>query len=110
MERESIWSFLFGWIFDFSFKRFLTVTITKIVYVIGVLLSALWVLFSIILGSRLSVGLGILLLFLAPINFLLSVAFVRLLCESTIIVFRIAELVGEIARQGRKSDSSVSGG
>jgi len=110
MERESFLSLLFGWLFDFSFTRFLTSKIVRFLYGVSLSLTGLLALLWIVIGFSFSVEAGILFLFLASVFFLFSVALDRIFFEIIIVVFRIAELLAEIARQGRKSDSSVSGG
>jgi len=107
-KGDPIESFLRS-LFDFSFTSFITSKIIRFLYGFFVFLAGLGAFALIVIGFSDSGGVGILMLFLAPIGFLLAVVVARIYLEILIVVFRISEHVAEIAEQGRKSDSSVSG-
>lgn len=90
-----------GMVFDLSFSQFVTTKVIKVVFVIGVVLAAIYALGFIFAGFSASTTLGIVLLILSPIVFLLGVLWVRILCELIMILFRIAENTSKIAEQGR---------
>lgn len=90
-------------LFDFSFTTFITTKLIKVLYGLWIAGAGLTALFLIIAGFRASSGVGIvMLLFVAPLVFLLSVIYARVLLELIIVVFRIAEHAAEIAAQGRR--------
>ncbi len=88
-------------LFDFTFTRFVTTKIIKILYGIFVLLAGIAALFAIIRGFDADTTLGVVMLLLSPIIFLIYVILARMWLELVIVIFRIAEDVAEIAKQGR---------
>jgi len=86
-------------LFDFSFSEFVTTKIIKILYGILIVLAGVAALVAIISGFTNSVGQGILMLILSPLVFLLYVILARVWLELVIVIFRIAENVGEIAER-----------
>ena len=86
-------------LFDFSFSEFVTTKIIKILYGILIVLAGIAALVAIIAGFIDSAGRGVLMLVLSPLMFLLYVIMARVWLELVIVIFRIAEHVGEIARQ-----------
>lgn len=86
-------------LFDFSFSEFVTTKIIKILYGILIVLAGIAALVAIIAGFIDSAGRGVLMLVLSPLIFLLYVIMARVWLELVIVIFRIAEHVGEIARQ-----------
>ena len=92
----------FGSLFDFSFNSFVTSKIIGVLYVISVVLLALFSILWIVAAFNQSAVFGaVTLLILAPLFFLLSVIYIRVLLELAIVLFRILENTTEIARQGR---------
>lgn len=87
----------FGAIFDLSFSEFVTTRVIKVLYVIGIFISALIALAVLIGGLSEGVVAGILGLILAPIIFMLYVLLARIWCEMIIVIFRIAENTSKIA-------------
>jgi len=82
---------LLGRIFDLSFTQFVTPSIIKIIFVLGVVMAGL---FSVlILVGFISQG-GVSILFgliVAPLLFIVYTLFVRVMCELYILLFRIEE-------------------
>ena len=91
----------FAKLFDFSFRGFITPTIIAIVYGIVLVLVGLSTIFAIVWGFRVGTGLGVVLLIFSPLIFLIYVIFARMWLEMTVVLFRIAQDVGEIARMKR---------
>ncbi len=88
----------FGKLFDFSFRGFITPTIISIIYGIVVVLLVLATLFSIVWAFRVGTAAGVITLILSPIIFFIYLIFARMWLEIVIVLFRIAQDVGEIAR------------
>lgn len=89
-------------LFDFSFTEFVTSKIIKLLYGLSIAFSALIALILIIIGFSAHVGLGVLtLLIVAPLIFLISVIYSRVLLEIIIVIFRIADHAAEIAKKIR---------
>ena len=86
-------------LFDFSFSEFVTTKIIKILYGILIALAVVAAFVAIIAGFIDSAWQGILMLILSPFLFLLYVIMARVWLELVIVIFRIAENVGEIAER-----------
>jgi len=93
MEQKSFFEILF----DLSFTEFVTTRLIKLIFVLGVIFSALGALFLIVGGFRVGFGRGVIMLILSPVAFFLYVLAVRVWCEMIIAVFRIAENTGRLA-------------
>lgn len=86
-------------LFDFSFDRFVTTKIIKILYGLLILLAGLGALVVIVAAFNEGVGVGIFALIASPIIFGLYVIAGRVWLELVIVIFRIAENVAEIAKK-----------
>ena len=90
-------------LFDMSFTSFVTTKLIKVLYVLGILGAGLMALSIATSGFARGAGTGLLaLIIVAPIVFFLCVIYSRVILELIIVVFRVAEHVAEIARQGRR--------
>jgi hypothetical protein len=84
-------------LFDVGFNSFVTPKVVKAVYVLVMILTALWVLAFAVGAFRLNTVLGIIVLFiLCPIFFVVYLALWRIVLELVMVVFRIAEDVRSI--------------
>lgn len=89
---------------DFSFTAFVTSRIIKLLYGLSIAGVGLLVLILIITGFSMSTLAGIvMLLFVAPLVFIVSVIYARVLLEIVIVIFRISEHSAEIAANTRKA-------
>lgn len=95
MEQESGF---FESLFDFSFSRFITTKIIKLLYGVAIFFCGLGALFMLIGGFTQGFGAGILSLILSPLVFLLSVILCRVYLEILVVLFRIADYTREIAQ------------
>jgi hypothetical protein len=93
MEGKSF----FGSLFDFSFSSFITPKIIKILFVIGLILTAIFTLFLIIFAFIGSIASGVVVLIFSPVIFLLYVLAVRIYLELLIVIFRIQGDIAKIA-------------
>ena len=87
MQRQGF----FGSLFDIDFKSFVTTKIVKVLFVIAIVLSALYTLLLVAAAADQDSGAGVLFLILSPAIFLLFVLYARVLLEFVIVVFRIYE-------------------
>lgn len=90
-----------GSLFDFSFSKFVTTSLIRILYAVFVILAGLaavvWIIIGVtMLGSE-SNGTGLLLIILSPIAFLLLTIIIRVQLEVVIVIFRIAEYLRDMA-------------
>jgi hypothetical protein len=98
----------FAALFDFSFSEFITTKIIKILYGIALVIAGIATLFMIIAAfsggtfGRANVGLGLLVLVFSPIVFLVYAILLRVWLEFIIVIFRIAENTGEIAKMSKQ--------
>lgn len=89
---------LFGALFDFSFRHFITGRIIKFLYMLSVGLAGIGYLVFVIGAFQISAGFGAaVLLIIGPLMFLLSVIYVRVLLEIIVVVFRISEDVSDVS-------------
>ncbi len=94
-----------GALFDFSFDRFISVTLIQILYLAVMVVAALGAL-AMIAGAFVSEGfwVGIITLFLlAPLSFLAVLIYARLVAELFIVLFRIAQNTSVIRDELRGS-------
>jgi len=88
-------------LFDLSFTSFITTKLIKVLYVLGIAGAALWALAMAGTGVTQG-GVGLLLVLVSPILFLIGVIYMRVMMELIMVLFRAAEHLAEIARQGRR--------
>ncbi len=102
---------LFASLFDFSFTSFVTSKLIKFIYGLSIIGAGFVALVLIISGFNVSVGIGVLTLFVvAPFAFVLMIIYARVSLEIVIVLFRIAEHTAEIAAQGRMKASQSDQG
>jgi uncharacterized membrane protein len=91
-------------LFDFSFTSFVTTKIIKVLYVlITVLVTLSWLGYSIV-AFRLSAVWGVLVfVIIGPLFGLIVLAFWRLVLESFVVVFRIAEDLRAVRERGERA-------
>lgn len=87
-------------LFDFSFERMVTLRVARWVYAAGVALFGFVALLFFLAGLTRGGGPALVALVLAPLGFLLACAYLRLTLEALVVVFRIHEVVAELARKG----------
>ena len=84
-------------LFDFSFRRFVSLKMMKFLYALSILSAGLMALFFIIVGFKTSIWFGIFALLIgAPLIVLLTVVSSRVLLETILIIFRIADHTANI--------------
>ncbi|MGH3928635.1 MAG: DUF4282 domain-containing protein [Pseudonocardiaceae bacterium] len=81
----------FGALFDFGFNHFVTPSIIKVIYVLGLIGIALGYLFFVITGFAGSAIVGIIALLFGPIVALLYLALFRMMLEFYVAVIRMSE-------------------
>jgi hypothetical protein len=92
-----------GALFDLSFTNFITTKIIKVLYIIAIILAALYALGTLGYGYAFGGAVGMVVgLCLSPIVFLIGVIFARVYMELVMIIFRGAELLGEIAKNTKR--------
>ncbi len=90
---------LFAMLFDFSFKRFLTPRLVRILYSLSLLAAVLSALAWMGSGFREGVMKGLFTLVTGPVAFLIYVLTARVLMELVLAIFRIAERIEDLPRQ-----------
>jgi len=85
-------------LFDISFSEFITPRIIQIVYVLTILLIALKAIGFIVMGFDHSKWMGVLtLLIFAPLFFIVTVIYARVLLELVMVLFRISDNTAKLA-------------
>jgi hypothetical protein len=93
----------FGALFDFSFTSFVTTRIIKVLYALILVLAVLSALLFTITMFRVNAVLGLLTLIIGdPLFIIIVMAFWRLVLESFVVVFRIAEDVRALRERGSR--------
>lgn len=93
----------FGPLLDFRFTKFITVNIVQVLYIVGVVVIALYTLAAVIAMFRAGAMTGIAALIFSPVVFLVSVLLLRVYLEIIVVLFRIAESTSETAKALAKS-------
>lgn len=85
-------------LFDFSFRRFVTPKVIRILFGLAVLLILVFTVLMIINNFRDSVALGIItLIIIGPLYFIVTVTITRIVLEIVMVLFRIGEHVAKLA-------------
>ena len=86
--------------FDFSFNKVVTSKMTKFLYTLSMLYAGLLSFLCIVVGFNVSKGLGFFILIIgAPLIFLLTVLYSRMLLEMFIVILRMAHRTAELAKR-----------
>jgi hypothetical protein len=90
-------------LFDLGFTRFIALSLIRIVYFVlmiaGLVLFALLTYYQFQIGERIA---AVLLLVLGPVIYLVYLLIIRLVCETLIVVFAMAEDLGEMREAMRQ--------
>ena len=86
----------FSKLFDLSFQEFITTSVIKVIFVIGIIISVIYALILIGAGFSHGAGSGIVALILSPVVFFVVVLGVRIYMELILVMFRISDNVAEI--------------
>jgi hypothetical protein len=109
--RRDPW--LIAKLFDLSFSRFVSLSLIRIVYVIlmiaGLVLLAFLDLYLFQLGQRETTIAAVLVMVLAPVIYLIYLLVLRLVCETLIVLFAMAEDLDDIREALRPSDKGTAG-
>lgn len=89
----------FGALFDFSFSRYITPTVVKVVYVIVVVITAIYWLGGLIASFAQDWWVGVLFLLFGWILALLYLAFVRIVLECFVALISISQKVNAYAKR-----------
>ena len=92
----------FAQLFDFSFTEFLTTKIIKVLYGLIIFFAAVIAIVVIVGSFSESAVAGAVFLVLSPLWLLLCVVVARVILEIVVVLFRIAEHVGDIARREQR--------
>lgn len=88
-------------LFDFSFTSFISTKLVKFLYVLVMIFAAVYALFLLAVGFRISPVVGLIFLVtVCPLFFLFLVAVYRVGLEIMIVIFRMAEDLREIKLRG----------
>lgn len=100
VQIQAVWSFFNKLDFlrvltDFSFNRFISPRIVKLLYGLSVLSACLLALLLVVAGFSISTWFGILVLVIgAPLTFLLGVIYSRILLETILVMGHMADQAG----------------
>lgn len=81
---------------DFTFTKYITPSVVRIVYILMVIVAALTWVFTVISGFVVNAGAGIAALLIGPIILVLYIALIRVGLETSIALIRVAEAAARI--------------
>jgi hypothetical protein len=81
----------FADIFDLSFKKYVTPTVIRVLFILVMVFAALWWLFLVIAGFSSSAGAGFGALILGGVGFLVFILMYRVFFELVMVIFSIKE-------------------
>ena len=81
----------FNALFDFGFKKFITLSVIKILYILGMGVIALVWLGALIVGFTQGIGVALGVLIVGPLIACLYLIFFRIWLELVVVIFRIGE-------------------
>jgi hypothetical protein len=81
----------FSDIFDLSFKKYVTPTVIRVLFILVMVFAGLWWLFAVIAGFSSSAGAGIGALILGGVGFLVFILMYRVFFELVMVIFSIKE-------------------
>ncbi len=82
---------------DFSFTQFISVKLVKVLYLVSIVLAAIFIVVAIIVAFSNGISYGIGALILAPVLFAIDVVIMRVIFEFVVVIFRIAQFSHQIA-------------
>lgn len=92
----------FSRLFDLSFSEFITTSVVKVLFILGMICGALYAVMLLLAGFSQGGMLALLGLVGAPIIFLVAVLLTRIWLELIIVAFRIAENTAMLVAQGER--------
>ncbi len=94
-------------LFDFSFSEFITARLIRLLYALMLFMLGIFMVVWIIGGFAEGLGRGVLNLVLSPLVFLLSAIVVRIYLELVMVIFRIAEYLGQLVALVERRDKET---
>ena len=81
----------FGDIFDLSFKKYVTPTVIRVLFILVMVFAGLWWLFIVIAGFSSNAGTGLGALVIGGVGFFMFILFYRVFFELVMVIFAIKE-------------------
>ena len=91
----------FNAIFDFSFTKFVSIDLIRLLYLFSFVVAGLIAVSVIFAGSSMGLSWGIGSIILAPVIYFLFIITVRVFSEILVVIFKIAENTQEIADRAK---------
>lgn len=86
---------------DVSFKQFITISLVKFIYILGLVMLGLGAIVTIFTGFSQGFGSGLLYIIGGAIGLVLGVLWLRVSLEMVVVVFRIANNTSVLAKHAR---------
>jgi len=83
---------------DTGFQELIAPELIKVVYILGVVAYAVFVVVLVVGAFEESIGAGVLMLLLSPLHFALGFLAIRVCLEVLIVLFRMERHLGELSR------------
>jgi hypothetical protein len=94
---------------DFTFRRFITLSIIKILYILGMALIGLGWLLALISSFTQGIGAALVVLIVGPVIALIYLIFFRIWLELIVVIFRIGENTSKLVQlQGGQPSTGAS--
>lgn len=78
-------------LFDLTFTKFITPTVIRIVYILVIVFTAIWLLAIVIIGFTSSVGAGLGAIVFGSLGALIGLLMWRVILELTMVIFKIKD-------------------
>jgi hypothetical protein len=89
-------------LFDFTFSKYISVTVVRVLYVLAIILALFGALAMIVTAFAASFWSGLFALVFAPLLFVFYVLISRVMFEIFVVIFRIADYLREIAENTKR--------
>lgn len=99
----------FGSLFDLSFTEFITPRIIKLLFVLAIIIAAIFALFMLVAGIANGGGSAFLAIIGAPLLFLIYVIMARVWLEVIMVMFHIADNTDKLVEPGKGQTTADRG-
>lgn len=97
-----------GSLLDFGFQKFITLSVIKVLYMLGAGVIALGLILGMISAFLQNGAIGVLVLGVGPLVALVALVFLRVWLELVVVIFRIGDHTGKLVQQGSDAVASLT--
>jgi hypothetical protein len=97
-----------GALLDFGFQKFITLSVIKVLYVLGIAAIGLALIAALITAFTQGGAATLAVLIIAPLFALVYLIFLRVWLELVVVIFKIGEHTGKLVQQGEDAVASLT--